>query len=352
MTDSEQLEAVIAEVRPPDEEALKAARERQDRLTKPAGSLGRLEELAVWLASIQRRPRPRARRKVVVVAAADHGVARRGVSAYPQAVTAQMVANFSQGGGAVNVLARHVDAEVLVVDAGIIAPAESLRGVVSAPVGPGTDDMTEGPAMQRRQALAAVTTGLRIAEPLRADAVILGDMGIGNTTAAAALTCVFAGVAPDVACGPGTGLDGEGVRRKTEIVEKALEVNQPSANDPLGTLAAVGGFELGVLAGVALRAAADGTPVVLDGYPTTAAALVAAALCPAAGAYLLASHLSAERGHRAALAHLGLTPLLDFGLRLGEGTGGLLAASMLEAAARLHDEMATFEEASVSGFDA
>ncbi len=343
------LTKAIGRVRSLDEVAMAAARSRQQALTKPPGSLGRLEELAIWLAGVRRAARPRLERKVVVIAAADHGVARRGVSAYPQAVTAQMVANVLSGGAAVNALARHAGAEVLAVDAGVIEPLEPREGLYSIPVGPGTDDMTVGPAMRRDQALACLEAGVDLAARLQADAVVLGDMGIGNTTAAAALTAAFTGVSPLTVCGPGTGLDAEGVRTKVAVVETALAVNRPDAEDPVGVLAAVGGFELGVLAGVAIGTAALGAPVVLDGYPTTAAALVATALCADVLPYLLASHRSAEPGHVVALDHLGLTPLLDLGLRLGEGTGGLLALGLLEAAARVHDEMATFEEAGVSG---
>ena len=203
--------------------------------------------------------------------------------------------------------------------------------------------------MTRQQAISCVETGIRIAGEQRHDTVVLGDMGIGNTTAAAALTAALSGAAPKDVCGPGTGLDDQGVRRKVLVVDQALGRHRLDPADPIGVLASVGGFELGVLAGVALGAAARSAAVVLDGYPTTAAALVAASLCPTVRGYFLASRQSAERGHRVALEHLGLTPLLDLGLRLGEGTGGLLALGLLEAAARLHDEMATFDEAGVSG---
>jgi nicotinate-nucleotide--dimethylbenzimidazole phosphoribosyltransferase len=271
------------------------------------------------------------------------------VSAYPQDVTAQMVRNFLRGGAAINALARQAGAEVIVIDAGVVEPLEPREGLLSLRMGPGTQDITQGPAMTREQAIACLHAGVRMVTDLNADAIVLGDMGIGNTTAAAALTAVFTGATPEAVCGPGTGLDGDGVERKVRTVTQALEANRPDPCDPIGALAAVGGFELGVLAGVALGSAGRRTPVILDGYPTTAAALIATALCPALRDYLLASHLSAEPGHRVALEHLGLTPLLDLGLRLGEGTGGVLALGLLDAAARLHDEMATFDEAGVSG---
>jgi nicotinate-nucleotide--dimethylbenzimidazole phosphoribosyltransferase len=343
------IDETIARVRPLDERAMSGARARQASLTKPQGSLGRLEELVVWLAGVRRNARPRIERKIVVVAASDHGVAAQGVSAYPQVVTAQMVRNFLRGGAAINALARHAGADVIVVDAGVVEPIAPSEGLLSLRTGPGTRDMTEGPAMTREQAIACLEAGVRLAGDLQADAIVLGDMGIGNTTAAAALTATFTGARVDDVCGHGTGLDEEGVARKKRAVGRALELNRPDAGDAIGALAAVGGFELGVLAGVTLGAASRGTPVVLDGFPTTAAALVATALCQAARDYLLASHLSAEPGHRVALAQLGLTPLLDLGLRLGEGTGGVLALGLLDASVRLHDEMATFDEAGVSG---
>jgi nicotinate-nucleotide--dimethylbenzimidazole phosphoribosyltransferase len=342
------LKDAVSRVRAPDAEAIAAARARQATLTKPPGSLGRLEELAVWVAGVRRDHRPRLERKTVVVAAADHGVARQGVSAYPQDVTAQMVRNFLRGGAAINALARQAGADVIVVDAGVVEPLEPREGLLSLRMGPGTQDITYGPAMTREQAIACLEAGVLLAADLDADAIVLGDMGIGNTTAAAALTAALTGGSPDAVCGPGTGLDEAGVERKVRAVTQALEVNRPDPRDPVGVLAAVGGFELGVLAGVALGAAARCRPVILDGYPTTAAALIATALCPTLPDYLLASHLSAEPGHRVALAHLGLTPLLDLGLRLGEGTGGVLSLGLLDAAARLHDEMATFDEAGVS----
>ncbi|MEX1252944.1 MAG: nicotinate-nucleotide--dimethylbenzimidazole phosphoribosyltransferase [Dehalococcoidia bacterium] len=343
------IDDAATRVRAPDAEAMAVARARQATLTKPPGSLGRLEDLAVWLAGVRGDARPRLERKTVVVAAADHGVARQGVSAYPQGVTAQMVRNFLRGGAAINALARQSDADVIVVDAGVVEPIEPSEGLVSLRIGPGTKDMTQGPAMTREQAIACLEAGARLAADLNTDAVVLGDMGIGNTTAAAALTAAFTDASPEAVCGPGTGLDEDGIERKIRAITRALDANRPDPSDPVGVLAAVGGFELGVLAGVVVGAAGLSTPVILDGYPTTAAALVATALCPPARDYLIASHMSAEPGHMVALAHLGLTPLLDLGLRLGEGTGGVLALGLLDAAARLHDQMATFDEAGVSG---
>jgi nicotinate-nucleotide--dimethylbenzimidazole phosphoribosyltransferase len=337
-----------APVIPPlDEAAAAAAQARQASLTKPPGSLGRLEELAVRLAAMQGRPVPRLRRKVAVVAAADHGVAAQGVSAYPQDVTLQMVANFVRGGAAVNQLAARAGADVVVVDAGVRAPVLA-PGVLARRGGPGTADFTRGPAMPREVAQMLLGQGVALALELGADAVVLGEMGIGNTTAAAALTAALLNLPPAAVTGRGTGVDDAGYARKTAAVARALEVNRPDPTDPVGALAAVGGFEFAFLAGVALGAASARTCVVVDGFPASAAALVACRVAPDAAGYFLASHRSVEPGHRAVLEALGLEPLLDLRLRLGEGTGGLLALLLLDAAVAVHAGMATFEEAGVS----
>ncbi len=338
------------QIPPPDRTAMGLARRRQRQLTKPPGSLGRLEELAVHLAGLTANPVPVLDRKVVFVLAADHGVARQGVSAYPQAVTAQMVANFLAGGAAINALARAVGARVVVADFGVINPPAhpELR---TYSLGPGTADFTAGPAMTREQAVAAVQGGINLVEAeLGAgfDLVGTGEMGIGNTTAAAAVVCALLEVPPERTVGRGTGLDREGVRRKARVVAAALNRNRPDPADPLDVLAKVGGFEIGGLVGVILGAAARRKPVVLDGYITGAAALLAVRLCPAVRPYLLASHRSAEPGHRLVLRALGLRPLLDLGMRLGEGTGAALAFMLIDAALRAHREMRTFAEAGVS----
>lgn len=332
---------------PLDESAAAAARARQDSLTKPPGSLGRLEELAVRLAAIQGRAIPRLHRTVAVVAAADHGVAAQAVSAYPQDVTAQMVANFARGGAAVNQLAARARAEVIVVDAGVRTPV-AAPGILARRAGSGTADFTRGPAMSRDAAETLLQQGAALARELAADAVVLGDMGIGNTTAAAALTAALLRLPPASVTGRGTGIDDAGYARKIAAVARALEVNRPDPADPVGALAAVGGFELAFLAGVAIGAASARACVVLDGFPTSAAALAAGRIAPDATAYFLASHRSVEPGHAAILDALGLDPLLDLRLRLGEGTGGLLALLLLDAAAAVHAGMATFQEAGVS----
>ncbi|MEX2247663.1 MAG: nicotinate-nucleotide--dimethylbenzimidazole phosphoribosyltransferase [Dehalococcoidia bacterium] len=347
------IDETIDAIRPPDEASRTAARALQLKLTKPAGSLGRLEELHVWAAGVFRSAAPPLPRKIIVVAAGDHGVADEGVSAYPQEVTAQMLANFLAGGAAVSVLARHAGAEVRVVDAGVRSDSHEPH-VHVAKVRAGAGNIARGPAMSGDEAETLVARGIAFAGELCAAgpvAVALGDMGIANTTPAAAITSVLADVPSHAAAGRGTGIDDAGFERKVRAIEQAIAVNRPDATDPLDVLAKVGGCEIAFLAGVTLGAARRSAPIVLDGYPTTAAALIAAALAPASLDYMLASHISAEPGHRLALAQLGLRPLLDLELRLGEGTGAALALSLLDAALRIPREMATFDAAGVSRSD-
>jgi len=335
----------------PDEAARAAAVALQAQLTKPAGALGRLEDLHLWAAGILHDPAPLPPQKTIVIAAADHGVARSGVSAYPQAVTAQMLANFVAGGAAINVLAAHAGARLVVVDAGVMSDSCITQPVRIIKMRNGTDDMTRGPAMLHQEALTLVERGIELAREIAAAGVRLiglGDMGIGNTTAAAALTSVFTGTPPRMTAGRGTGLDDAGFARKVTAIERALAVNDPDPLDPVAALAAVGGYEIAVLCGVAIGAGSAGCGIVLDGYPTTAAALAAVAMAPALLSCMLASHVSAEPGHRIALGHLGLRPLLDFDMRLGEGTGAALTMSLLDAALRIPREMATFETGGVS----
>ena len=350
MHPQDEIAAAIEAVRAPDEDARDAARQRQVHLTKPAGSLGRLEEIAVWCAGVRRDPVPDLVRPIVIVAAGDHGVALAGVSAYPRAVTAQMVHNFLNGGAAINVLAAQAGADVRVVDAGVCVDISDPRLHI-AKVRAGTDDISEAPAMSREDAETLIARGVAFVHgecAEGADAIALGDMGIGNTTAAAAITSACTGLRPEVTVGRGTGVDDERFALKLDAVGHALARNDADPTDGVGLVASLGGSEIAFLAGVALGAASSGVPVVLDGYPTTAAALVAAALCPQSVEYMLAAHVSAEPGHRLALDHLGLSPLLDLGLRLGEGTGAALALMLLAAALRSHREMATFEQAGVS----
>jgi nicotinate-nucleotide--dimethylbenzimidazole phosphoribosyltransferase len=346
----DEITAAVDAVRLPDEASRAAARARQLTLTKPAGALGRLEDLAVWCAGVRREPMTSLRRPVIVVAAADHGVAAGGVSAYPTEVTVQMVHNFLAGGAAINVLAAQAGAEVRVVDAGVASDIAQPR-LHAAKVRRGTGDITRSPAMSREDAEVLIARGVAFARrecAEGADAIALGDMGIGNTTAAAAITSARTGSAPAVTVGRGTGIDDAPFALKVDAVARALGRDDADPGDGIALVASIGGCEIAFLAGVAIGAAASSVPVVLDGYPTTAAALVAVAICPASVEYMLAAHTSAEPGHRIALEHLGLRPLLDFGMRLGEGSGAALALMLLAAALRIPREMATFEQAGVA----
>jgi nicotinate-nucleotide--dimethylbenzimidazole phosphoribosyltransferase len=346
------VESLVLRIEPVDREAAAAAQRLLDGKTKPLGSLGRIEEIASRLASIYRATRYATSPRAVVVMAADHGVAGQRVSAYPQTVTAQMVHNFAAGGAAINVLARTMRAQTVIVDMGVAGSNDWDGSVRRCALGAATADLSLGAAMTLAQARAAVATGAAIAGELAAQGariVATGEMGIANTTAAAALTAVFTGASAAAVTGRGTGIDDAGLARKIAVVERALQCNRPSASRPLEALAAVGGFEIAGLVGVILGGAAQKLAVVLDGFITAAAALAAIAIAPCARDYLFASHRSAEPGHRAALATLGLDPLLDLGLRLGEGSGAMLAMPLLDAAAAIMAEMASFESAGVSG---
>jgi len=325
------------------------ARTRLDSLTKPPGSLGRLERLAVQIAGITGHPRPQLRNPVVVVMAADHGVVAEGVSAYPGTVTAQMVHNFARGGAAINVLARRAGARVVVVDVGVAANLPAELPILHRKVAFGTANLAHGAAMTRVQALAAIDVGLDLAALEHdADVFCLGEMGIGNTTAASTVLAAITGLPVAEVTGRGTGIDDATWNHKVAVIEQALRVNHPDPHDPLDVLARVGGLEIAGLAGLALGAAAARIPILVDGFIATVAALVAAELCPAARGYMVAAHRSVEVGHRAALERLELEALFAFDLRLGEGTGAALALPTLYAALAILDEMATFEEAGVS----
>ncbi len=337
---------------PLDLRAQEEARRRWDRLTKPAKSLGRLEDLGSRIAGMTGLGVPRAGRKVIFVAAADHGVATEGVSAYPQSVTGQMVENFLRGGAAINVLARQAGAEVVVINAGVIGRGHESNGVLSCGVRAGTGNFSREPAMSRAEAERIVEAGMGIFRQAHAARPVgmagLGDMGIGNTTPATALTAVLTGVPVAQVTGRGTGLDDGQLLRKVRIIEQALALHRPDPGDPIGCLSAVGGLEIGCLAGITLAAAQARVPVMMDGFITASAALLACRLAPEAAGYLIASHRSVEPGHRVLLEELGLEPLLDLDLRMGEGTGAALGFSLVESALRLLAEMATFNEAGVS----
>lgn len=326
------------------------AQAKLDRLTKPPGSLGRLEELAAHYVAISGDVNPSCPRSRVLTLAADHGIVAEGVSAYPGSVTAQMVANFLKGGAAVNVLARQVGAEVQVVDMGVRGDVSRLAGVVVRKVGSGTKNFSRGPAMTRQEAVQSVETGIQLVNDAYAEGVRLvatGEMGIGNTTASAAISAVMTGQPVSSVTGKGTGIDETRLAKKREVIEQALAGNRPQAGDPMDVLAKVGGFEIGGLTGVILGGAALRIPVVLDGFIAGAAALLAVALAPACREYLIASHLSGEIGHRAVLNHLGLRPFLHLDLRLGEGTGACLAIGLLQSGIQLMTGMATFDGAGV-----
>lgn len=344
------LEEVVAAIRAPDPRCVAQAQALLDAKTKPRGSLGRLEELACWLAAVRRTTALATPRAAVVVMAGDHGVTAEGVSAYPSEVTAQMLANFAAGGAAINVLARRAGAEVVVVDVGSRATTP-LPGVLDRRVARGTANLRREPAMSRAQAVAAVEVGLAVVDELAArgiDGVALGDMGIGNTTAASCLTVAYTGTAPARATGRGCGLDPTAQAHKARVVAEACARHLADGADALTVLARLGGLEIAGLAGVVLGAAARGWPVVLDGFPTTAAAVAAARLAPNAALYCVAAHRSVEPGHEALLAALDARPLLDLALRLGEGTGAALALPLLAAAVAILREMATFEGAGVT----
>jgi len=291
---------------------------------------------------------PRVEAPVIFTLAGDHGVATEGVSAYPQAVTAQMVENLARGGAGVNVLARHVGAQVVVADLGVATPLADHPGIVRCRVAAGTRSITEGPAMSREEAVRAIAAGAALVEDAAPDCVGTGEMGIGNTTAASALTAALTGADPAMITGRGTGVTDDVWVRKVDVVRRALAVNRPDAGDALGILAALGGLEIAGLVGVVLAGAARRVPVVLDGFIATAAALVAARVAPAARDYLIAAHRSAEPGHVRLLEALGLTPYLELGMRLGEGTGAALGIGLVRAALACYREMATFKDAGVS----
>jgi nicotinate-nucleotide--dimethylbenzimidazole phosphoribosyltransferase len=336
---------------PIDREAEAQARARQDTLTKPPGSLGRLEALSIQIAGITGAARPSLARKAVIIMAGDHGVTAEAVSAYPSAVTPQMVLNFAHGGAAINVLARQAGARVVVVDVGVAAEIPDGAGVLGRKVAWGTQNMAQGPALRRDQAEAAVQVGLEVvaAEIERGlDLVATGDMGIGNTTPSAAIVAALTRLPAAMVTGRGTGIDDAGLARKVAVIERALAINRPDPSDALDVLSKVGGLEIGGLAGVMIGAAAHRVPVLVDGFISGAAALIAVGLRPEIRPYLIAAHQSVEIGHRVILDHLGLQPLLDLNLRLGEGTGAALAFNLVEAAVRILNEMATFAEAGVS----
>lgn len=345
------LETIIAKIHPLDKAAMTTAQARQNSLTKPAGSLGRLEELSVQLAGITGQAIPAIKDKVIVTMAGDHGVVAEGVSAYPSEVTPQMVLNFLYDGAAINVLSKHVGARVTFVDMGVAADMDPHPKLVNKRIAKGTTNMTQGPAMSREDALKAILAGVEVVEAEISkglDIVGTGDMGIGNTTPSAAIASVLTGIEPAKLAGRGTGIDDEGLKRKVDAIERALAKNKPNPKDGLDVLAKVGGFEIAGLAGVMLGAAAHRKPVMVDGFISTAAAMIAVSITPTLRPYLISAHRSQEYGHSQMIEWLGLKPLVDLDFRLGEGTGAALGISLAEAACKILANMATFTEAGVT----
>jgi len=346
------LNTTIRHIGPLDAEAMSSAEMRQLQLTKPPKSLGRLEALSIQLAGIQGRPLPTIESKAIAVMAADHGVTAAGVSAFPAEVTPAMVFNMLAGGAGINVIGRHVGARVIVTDLGVNADLSAAKGLRDRKIRMGTANMVDGPAMTRAEAIRAVEVGIELVgeEAERGlDIIATGEVGIGNTTAASAVIAALTGQPVATVTGRGTGITADALQNKVAVIEKALVVNRPDANDPIDVLAKVGGLDIAGMAGVFLGGAERRIPVVMDGFISSAAALTAVRLCHECVDYILPSHVSIERGHQVVLDELGLVPLFDLQMRLGEGTGAALSMSIVEAAARILSEMATFESAGVAG---
>ena len=340
----------IAKIGEVDKGLMDKAQERLDNLTKPQGSLGRLEELAKLIVGIGKE-NPMLKNKVIFTLAGDHGVTEEGVSVFPKEVTPQMVYNFLRGGAGINVLANHVGAKVRVVDVGVDSGLELHPELIVKKIDYGTKNMTKGPAMTKEQATRSIEAGIEVFEEefnKGIDIVGTGDMGIGNTTPSSAITAVFTGKPVEEVTGRGTGVDNSGLKNKIDIIKRALKVNKPDPKDAIDVLSKVGGFEIGGLAGIILATASRRIPVVIDGFISGAAALIAYHLEPKVKDYMIAGHCSVESGHKIILQHIGLEPVLDLNLRLGEGTGAALAMSIIDAGLKIMTQMATFKGAGVS----
>ena len=345
------INQVTQKIRVLDDKLLERTQAKLDSLTKPLGSLGRLEELAKQIAGITGKENPVLKNKVIFTLAADHGVTEEGISAYPKEVTAQMVYNFLNGGAGINVLANHAKAKVVVVDIGVASKLKPSRKLIIKKIGYGTKNMSKGPAMTREEAIKAIETGIEIFESefkKGVDILGTGEMGIGNTTAASAITATFTQKPVEEITGRGAGLNDEGLNHKIRVIKESLAINNPDPSDPIDVLSKVGGFEIGGLAGIILAAASKKVPVVIDGFISGSAALIAYAIEPKTKNYMIAAHCSVEKGHKIILEHIGLKPLLDLNLRLGEGTGAALGISLAEAATKILTQMATFKSAKVS----
>lgn len=342
------------DIKPLKKEFFDMAWKRLNNLTKPQGSLGKLEEIAAKLVAIYENPMPEIKKKAVLVFASDHGVTQEGVSAYPKEVTAQMVFNFLRGGAGINVLARHAGAEVVVVDVGIDYDFEKVNGLISKKVVKGTGNIAKGPALTRGDAMKCIEIGIEVVKEYHSKGYNLfatGEMGIGNTTPSSAVVSVLTNSPVEEVTGKGTGIDEETFKRKVGVIKRAIEINKPDASDPVDVLSKVGGPEIGAIAGVVLCCASLRIPVVVDGFISTAGALMAYCINPVVKDYIFVSHNSVEKGHKRALDFMGLKPLLDLNLRLGEGTGAALAMTIIEAGLKIYREMATFDEAGVSKSD-
>lgn len=345
------IEGTVKNIREINHKFYATAQRHLDNLTKPLGSLGRLEEFARRLIAITEDTSPVMDKKVVFTFAGDHGVTDEGVSAYPKEVTPQMVFNFLRGGAGINVLARHAGADVVVVDIGVDYDFNAPDGLVTMKVVKGTRNFTKGPAMTREEAVRSIEVGIELANGYAKKGYKIfgtGDMGIGNTTPSSAIAAVMTGRQVSSVTGRGTGISDETLKRKIAVIERGMEVNRPEAEDPIGVLSKVGGAEIGGIAGIVLGAAANRIPVVIDGFISTAGALIAYSIEPKVGEYMFAAHNSVEAGHKVMLEKMGLEPILDLNLRLGEGTGAALAMMMIEAGLKIYKEMATFGEAGVS----
>ncbi len=347
----EKLKKIISKINVVDRSKEKIIQARLDNLTKPQGSLGRLEELAKRYVLITGKDNPSIKNKVIFTLAGDHGVAKEGVSAFPQEVTEQMVYNFVRGGAGINVLARHVGARVVVADLGVINDLKDIKGVKIKKAGYGTNNFTATKAMTKEQAILAIEKGIELVEEELLngiDIVGVGEMGIANTTSASAIVAVFTNEPIEKIVGRGTGINDESLKKKIDVIKKGISINSPDNKDAIDVLSKVGGFEIGGIAGVILACAAYRIPVVLDGFISTAGALIAAGIKPEVKDYLFASHKSVEQGHKIMLEFLGLLPLFDLSLRLGEGTGACLGITLVDAGVKILTEMATFSSAGVS----
>lgn len=351
----DKIKQVISRIKSLDSGLMNEAQRRLDSLTKPRGSLGRLEEFAKQVVGITGNLKPEFRDKVIFTMAADHGVVEEGVSAFPQEVTPQMVYNFLREGAGINVLAKHVGAKVIVIDMGVATEIKNsklkIQNFIDRKVGFGTRNMTKGPAMTREEAVKSIENGIEVFMERKKrgiDILGTGDMGIGNTTPSSAVIAAFSGIEVEKVTGRGTGISDEAFENKVRVIKKALDINKPDSKDPIDVLAKVGGFEIGGLCGCVLGAAASNTPVVIDGLISTAGALIAYELCPKVNEYIFAAHKSVEAGHQYMLNRMNLNPVLDLNMRLGEGTGAVLGISIIEAGIKILNEMATFEDAGVS----